>query len=180
MFKSIMDVVSLWALPAILIIILTYGLVKKVPLYETFTKGAKEGFNVAVNIIPYLVAIVVGISMLRASGVIEQLGNLLAPILTFFHIPTDVIPLMLTRSLSGSATVGIFSDIASNPSSALYTITLAAVMVGSSETTLYVLAVYFGSVGISKVRYALIVGLLADLMGIILAILVCHAMFANL
>ena len=180
MFKSIMDVVSLWALPTILIIILTYGLVKKVPLYETFTKGAKEGFNVAVNIIPYLVAIVVGISMLRASGVIEQLGHLLAPILTFFHIPTDVIPIMLTRSLSGSATVGIFSDIASNPNSALYTITLSAVMVGSSETTLYVLAVYFGSVGISKVRYALIVGLLADLMGIILAILICHSMFANL
>lgn len=180
MFQALMNIISLWALPAVLVLILTYGLVKKVPLYEVFTKGAKEGFNVAINIIPYLVAIIVAISMLRASGLIELIGGLLAPILNFFHIPTDVIPLMLTRSLSGSATIGIFSDIAGNPNSALYTITLAAVMVGSSETTFYVLAVYFGAVGISKIRYALIVGLLADLMGIILALLICHTMFAQL
>ncbi len=179
MFQQIMDIISLWALPAILILILTYGLVKKVPLYEVFTEGAKDGFKVAINIIPYLVAIIVGISMLRASGVIEWIGTLLAPILEFFKIPTDVIPLMLTRSLSGSATIGVFSDIAGNPDSNFYTTTLAAVMVGSSETTLYVLAVYFGAVGISKIRYALLAGLLADLAGIILAILICRVMFLN-
>ncbi len=179
MFQSIMDTISLWALPAILILILTFGLLKKIPLYEVFTDGAKDGFKVAINIIPYLVAIIVGISMLRASGAIEWLGNLLAPILTFFNVPTDIIPLMLTRSLSGSATIGVFSDIAGNPSSTFYTTTLAAVMVGSSETTLYVLAVYFGAIGISKIRYALVVGLLADLAGIILAILICGKMFLN-
>lgn len=179
MFQQLMDIISLWALPAILILILTYGLIKKVPLYEVFTEGAKDGFKVAINIIPYLVAIIVGISMLRASGVIEGIGTLLAPILEFFKIPTDVIPLMLTRSLSGSATIGVFSDIAGNPDSNFYTTTLAAVMVGSSETTLYVLAVYFGAVGISKIRYALLAGLLADLAGIILAILICRVMFLN-
>lgn len=179
MLQSLMDVISLWALPAILILILTYGLVKRVPLYEVFTEGAKDGFKVAINIIPYLVAIIVGISMLRASGVFEWIGTLLAPVLTFFNIPTDIIPLMLTRSLSGSATIGVFSDIAGNPESTFYTTTLAAVMVGSSETTLYVLAVYFGAVGISKIRYALLVGLLADFAGIILAILICRAMFLN-
>ncbi len=179
MFQQVMDVISLWALPAILILILTYGLVKKVPLYEVFTEGAKDGFKVAINIIPYLVAIIVGISMLRASGVFEWIGTALAPVLTFFNIPTDIIPLMLTRSLSGSATIGVFSDIAGNPESAFYTTTLAAVMVGSSETTLYVLAVYFGAVGISKIRYALLAGLLADLAGIILAILICRVMFLN-
>ncbi len=179
MFQEIMDVISLWALPAILVLILTYGLVKKVPLYEVFTEGAKDGFKVAINIIPYLVAIIVGISMLRASGAFELVGEILAPVLTFFHIPTDIIPLMLTRSLSGSATIGVFSDIAGNPESLFYTTTLAAVMVGSSETTLYVLAVYFGAVRISKIRYALLVGLLADLAGIILAILICRAMFLN-
>lgn len=179
MFQEIMNTISLWALPAILVLILTYGLFKKVPLYEVFTEGAKDGFKVAVNIIPYLVAIIVGISMLRASGAIEWLGQVLAPILTFFNIPTDIIPLMLTRSLSGSATIGVFSDIAGNPATNFYTLTLAAVMVGSSETTLYVLAVYFGAIKISKIRYALIVGLLADLAGIILAILICRAMFLN-
>ncbi len=179
MFQTAMDIISLWALPTILILILTFGLVKKIPLYEVFTEGAKDGFKVAINIIPYLVAIIVGISMLRASGAFEWFGTALAPILTFFNIPTDVIPLMLTRSLSGSATIGVFSDIAGNPSSTFYTTTLAAVMVGSSETTLYVLAVYFGAVKISKIRYALAVGLLADLAGIILAILICRMMFLN-
>lgn len=177
MFQHIMEILSLWALPVILITILTYAMVKKVPIYEVFTDGAKDGFKVAVNIIPYLVAIIVGVSMLRASGFFDILSEWLAPVLTFFNIPADIIPVMLTRSLSGSATIGLFSDIAGNPASAFYTTTLAAIMVGSSETTMYVLAVYFGSVKISKIRYALIVGLLADLMGIILAILVCKHLF---
>ena len=132
-----MDIISLWALPAILILILTFGLFKKIPLYEVFTEGAKDGFKVAINIIPYLVAIIVGISMLRASGVFEWVGAILAPVLTFFHIPTDIIPLMLTRSLSGSATIGVFSDIAGNPSSTFYTTTRAAVMVGSNPNLPY-------------------------------------------
>ncbi len=178
MFTNVMETLSLWALPFIILLILTCGLVKKVPLYEVFTDGAKDGFKVAVNIIPYLVAIIVGISMLRASGAIEWFGTLIAPVLEFFKIPVDIIPLMLTRSLSGSATIGVFSDIAGNPASSFYTTTLAAVMVGSSETTLYVLAVYFGAIKISKIRYALIVGLLADLAGIIFAILICAKVFA--
>jgi len=177
MFQHIMEILSLWALPVILITILTYAMAKKIPIYEVFTDGAKNGFKVAVNIIPYLVAIIVGVSMLRASGFFDILSQWLAPVLTFFNIPADIIPVMLTRSLSGSATIGLFSDIAGNPASAFYTTTLAAIMVGSSETTMYVLAVYFGSVKISKIRYALIVGLLADLMGIILAIAVCRMMF---
>ncbi len=178
MLHSIMNFISLWALPLILLLILTMGLVKKVPLYEVFTDGAKEGFSVSINIIPYLVAIIVAISMLRASGIIEMAGEFLAPVLAHFNTPADVIPIMLVRSLSGSAALGIFSDIAHNLGPDNYATTLAAVMVGSSETTFYVLAVYFGAVGISKLRYALIVGLIADLVGIILAITVCNFMFA--
>ena len=178
MLHSIMNFISLWALPLILLLILTMGLVKKVPLYEVFTDGAKEGFSVSINIIPYLVAIIVAISMLRASGIIEMAGEFLAPVLAHFNTPADVIPIMLVRSLSGSAALGIFSDIAHNFGPDNYATTLAAVMVGSSETTFYVLAVYFGAVGISKLRYALIVGLIADLVGIILAITVCNFMFA--
>lgn len=176
--SQILNFISLWALPALLFIILTIGIIKKVPIYEEFTDGAKDGFKVAVNIIPYLVAIVVGISMLRASGAIEMAANFLAPVLIKFHVPADTLPLMIVRSLSGSAALGVFSDIANSLGPDSYATKLAAVMVGSSETTFYVLAVYFGAVGISKIRYALIVGLLADIVGIIAAVSICQMMFA--
>lgn len=175
---KLLNLISLWALPVILIGILTFGLIKKVPLYEEFTEGAKEGFKVSVKIIPYLVAIIVGISMLRASGAIDILAHFMSPVLNKFNVPADVLPLMIVRSLSGSGTLGIFSDIANNMGPDSYATKLAAVMVGSSETTFYVLAVYFGAVGITKIRYALIVGLLADLIGIIAAVSVCNLMFA--
>ncbi|MFR1671971.1 MAG: spore maturation protein [Candidatus Gastranaerophilaceae bacterium] len=177
MFQSAMNIISLWSLPAIILIILTMGLFKKVPLYETFTDGAKDGFKVAVNIIPYLVAIIVAISMFRASGIIEMIAEALKPFLAYFKVPADTIPIMLVRSLSGSAALGVFSDVANNAGPEAYATKLSAIMVGSSETTFYVLAVYFGAVGISKLRYALIVGLLADFIGIIAAIAVCNWMF---
>ena len=174
---KILNLISLWALPALILLVLAVGIIKKVPVYEEFTDGAKDGFKVAINIIPYLVAIIVAISMLRASGAIEMLANVLAPLLKSWHIPADVLPLMIVRSLSGSAALGVFSDIANNLGPDSYATKLAAIMVGSSETTFYVLAVYFGAVKISKIRYALIVGLLADLVGIIAAVWVCNLMF---
>ena len=177
MFQQIMNIASLWILPVILITILTVGLVKKVPIYEEFTEGAKDGFKVAVSIIPYLVAIMVGISMFRACGIIEMAGEFLAPVLSHFNVSADIIPIMIVRSLSGSAALGVFSDIAHNLGPDNFATTMAAVMVGSSETTFYVLAVYFGAVKVSKLRYAVIVGLLADLIGIIGAVTVCNMMF---
>ena len=116
--------------------------------------------------------------MFRASGAIENIASVLVPLLSKFNIPADTLPLMIVRSLSGSAALGVFSDVANNLGPDSYATKLAAVMVGSSETTFYVLAVYFGAVGISKIRYALIVGLLADLIGIISAVLVCNWLFA--
>lgn len=175
---KILNLISLWTLPVILITILTWGLVKKVPVYEEFTEGAKDGFKVAIKIIPYLVAIIVGISMFRASGAIDLIANLFAPVLTKFNIPSDTLPLMIVRSLSGSGALGVFSDIANTAGADAYSTKLAAVMLGSSETTFYVLAVYFGAVGITKIRYALVIGLLADLIGIIAAVSVCNLLFA--
>lgn len=175
---KVLNIISLWALPIILITVLTVGLIKKVSIYEQFTEGAKDGFKVAVKIIPYLVAIIVSISMFRASGAIEILAKLFAPMLMKFHISTDILPLMIVRSLSGSGALGIFSDIANSAGPDAYSTKLAAIMLGSSETTFYVLAVYFGAVGISKYRYALAVGLLADFIGIVAAVWVCSLMFA--
>ena len=176
-FQSIFNIISLWTLPVILIVILTLALIRKVPVYECFIDGAKDGFDVAIKIIPYLVAILVGISMLRASGLIESVGVWLSPLLEKLSVPVDVLPLCIVRSLSGSAALGVFSDIANQFGPDSYATKLAAIVIGSSETTFYVIAVYFGSVGIKKVRYALITGLIADVIGILAAILVAHQVF---
>lgn len=176
-FQSALNNISLWALPVIIVSILTAGMLKKIPVYEVFTEGAKDGFKVAVNIIPYLVAIIVAISMLRASGIIEMLAHCLSCILNKFNIPADVLPVIFVRPLSGSAALGLFSDIASSAGPMAYSTKLAAVMVGSSETTFYVLAVYFGSIGITKFRYALWVGIIADIIAAIMSIIVCSWFF---
>lgn len=164
--------ISLYILPIMILAILCVGLIKKVPVYEEFVEGAKDGFKVSVSIIPYLVAIMVGVSMFKACGAMDLIKNLVCG-----FIPADIVPIMLTRSLSGSATLGLFSDIANNFGPDAYVTKLAAVMVGSSETTFYVLAVYFGSIGIKKFRYALLTGIIADFTGIVLAILVSRLFF---
>lgn len=164
--------ISLYILPIMILAILCAGLIKKVPVYEEFVEGAKDGFKVSVSIIPYLVAIMVGVSMFKACGAMDLIKNVVSG-----FIPADIVPIMLTRSLSGSATLGLFSDIANNFGPDAYITKLAAVMVGSSETTFYVLAVYFGSIGIKKFRYALLTGIIADITGIVLAILVSRLFF---
>ncbi len=175
--KTIIDIVSLWTLPTIILIILTTAIIRKIPIYETFIEGAKDGVKVSINIIPYLAAIIVAISMLRASGAIDSLANLLSPILNKLSMPADILPLAIVRSLSGSAALGVFSDIISTHDINSYVSKLAAIMLGSSETTFYVLTVYFGAVGIKKYRYALLTGLSADFIGIAMAIIVTRFFF---
>lgn len=164
--------ISLYILPVMILFILSLALIKKVPVYEEFIEGAKDGFKVSISIIPYLVAIIVAVSMFRASGILDWLKDFANNI-----IPPDIIPLMITRPLSGSAALGIFSDIAKEYGADSYIAKLAAIMVGSSETTFYVLAVYFGSVGIKKYRYALLTGIIADITNIVLAIWVARLFF---
>ena len=115
--------------------------------------------------------------MFRACGIIEMIQTSFAGILSAIHVPADVIPVMIVRPLSGSAALGVFSDIANTLGPDSYATKLAAIMVGSSETTFYVLAVYFGAIGSTKLRYALLVGILADIIGFVAAIAVCHLMF---
>ena len=164
--------ISLYILPIMILVIIIIALFKKVPVYEEFIEGAKDGFKVAVSIIPYLVAIIVAVSMFKASGILEFTKQFTSSI-----IPPDIIPIILTRSLSGSATLGIFSDIVNEHGANSYITKLAAIMTGSSETTFYVLAVYFGSIGIKKYRYAVLTGVIADVTGIVLAILVARLFF---
>ena len=166
------ETISLYILPLMILCIFIIAIFKKVPVYEEFIEGAKDGFKVAVSIIPYLVAIIVAVSMFKASGIPEFTKNLANSI-----IPPDIIPIIFTRSLSGSATLGLFSDIVKDFGADSYIAKLAAIMVGSSETTFYVLAVYFGSIGIKKYRYAILTGIIADITGIVLAIWVSRLFF---
>lgn len=175
--KTVLDLVSLWMLPAIILIILTLAMIKKIPIYETFIEGAKDGVKVSINIIPYIVAIIVAISMLRASGAIELLAKSMSGFLNVFKVPVDVLPLAIVRALSGSAALGLFSEITKHNGAEAYATKLGAIMLGSSETTFYVLAVYFGAVGVKKYRFALIVGLFADIVGILASIFIARLFF---
>lgn len=175
--KHILDIISLWTLPVIIMLILLCALLKKVPVYETFIEGAKDGIDVTLKIIPYLTAIIVAVAMFRASGALEWITDCLSEFLTKIHFPAEIMPLAIVRSLSGSAALGVFSDIATQNPPDSYAVKLGAIMLGSSETTFYVLAVYFGSVGIKKYRYALITGLLADFIGIVAAVVVTSLFF---
>jgi len=177
MFIDAINIISKWAIPLTLVLIPLWAVYKKVAIYDTFVDGAKEGFSVGVKIIPYLVGILVAIGMFRASGAIDIITNTLSPFLNYIGMPADVLPLAIIRPLSGSGALGIMTEIAGKYGGDSYMTRLAAVMTGSSETTFYVLAVYFGSVGIKKVRHALIAGLIADLAGIMSALIICRIVF---
>jgi spore maturation protein B len=164
-------------IPVMICGMVAFGLYRKVALYEAFTDGAKEGFQVGVRIIPYLVAILFAIGMFRASGAMELLTSLFRPVLDTVGFPAELIPMALVRPLSGSGSVGILADLINTFGEDALVVKMAATMFGSTETTFYVLAVYFGAVGIKKYRYALKVGLIADLSGIISAVAVCHWLF---
>ena len=174
---NLINSLSVWILPIIICTILIHALISKTPAYESFVDGAKEGFTIAIKIIPYLIAIMVCTAMLKASGAIELLENILSPILTAIKIPVETTVIMITRSLSGSATLGVLADIINQTGVDSYATKLAAVITGSSETTFYVASVYFGAIGIKKFRHALLSGILADIIGLFAAIVVCSIFF---
>ena len=177
LFKLIIEWLSILAIPAIFLLFLGYGYVKKVKVYEKFVEGAKEGFNVGVKIIPYLVAMLVAIAMLRASGAMDVLTNLVKPITNLVGMPPEVLPMALMRPLSGSGSLGVMTELMNNFGVDSLIGFISSTMFGSTETTFYVIAVYFGAVNIYKTRYAVPAGLLADAAGLITAVLICRVLF---
>jgi len=166
--------IAKYIIPALLVGIPLYALaVKKIKVYEVFVVGAKDGFSIAVRIIPYLVAILVAVGMFRASGALELLLNLLAPVLNFMGFPPENLPLALMRPLSGSGSLGLLTDLVNQHGVDSLYAKIGATMFGSSETTFYVLAVYFGSVGVVRSRHAIPAGLIADAVGAISAVFFC-------
>lgn len=154
-----------------------YAAIKKVNVFDSFIDGAKEGFQTAVNLIPYLVAMLVAIGMLRASGFFEILQKLFKPVLEYLHIPADLIPLILIRPFSGSASNGILADIIHQFGGDAPISKIAATIVGSTETTFYIVAVYFGAVNIRHTRYAIPAGLLADIVGVSASLIIGKMLF---
>jgi spore maturation protein SpmA len=162
------DLMSHWLMPILILLIIIYGVGRGVKVYEAVTEGAKQGFEIAIRIIPFLVAILVAIGMFRASGAMEMVSNLLSPLTNLIGMPAEVLPMALLRPLSGGGAFGVMSELVErSPDS--YSAFLASTMMGSTETTFYILAVYFGAVGITRIRHALVAGLLADATGLLAA-----------
>ncbi|CAK7087293.1 spore maturation protein [Tissierella carlieri] len=179
MFLEIMQLLSKFAIPFMIVGIISYGMSKNVKVYESFVEGAKDGFSTAIRIIPSFVAMLVAIGVFRESGAMDILIKLITPVIEIFNIPGEVVPMILMRPLSGSGAQGIMSELAANHGPESLIARTVAVMMGSSETTFYVLAVYFGSVSIKKQRHALAAGLIADLAGVISAIYITRLFFGG-
>jgi spore maturation protein SpmA len=171
--------ISPWIIPGLMVALLTFGVARRVRIYEVFVDGARDGFQVAVRIIPYLVAILVAVGMLRASGALEVLVGAISPVTTLFGMPGEALPMALLRPLSGSGAYGILASIINDPAVGpdSYAGYLVSTLQGSTETTFYVLAVYFGAVGIRRVRHALWAALTADLAGIAGAVVICSWLY---
>lgn len=171
------NLVSTWAIPVILAFIPLYAYAKKVPVYDSFVDGAKDGFSTAISIIPHLVGMMVAISIFRASGALDYLISWVTPWIKNWGVPGEVLPLGLLRPLTGTGSLAFTTDLIRTygPDSMIGRI--ASTIQGSTDTTLYVLTVYFGAVGIRNGRYALKVGLFSDVVGFVAAIAICLLVF---
>jgi len=172
MFAEVVNTISIWAIPFIIIFIVIIGYMRKVKVYEVFTEGAKEGFTTAVMIIPFLVAMLVGIGIFRASGAMDFLINILSPVTNLLGIPSETLPMALMRPLSGGGAQGVMTEIFNTHGPDSFIGRVTATMMGATETTFYVLAVYFGSIAVTNTRHCLPAGLLADLAGFVASVIV--------
>lgn len=174
---NIIRVVSVWAIPFLVFFIPIYAYLQGVRVYEVFLDGAKEGFSTAVRLIPVLVGMLTVIGIFRASGALDVLSRLLAPLLDPFGIPGEILPLALIRPLSAGGALGYASNIINSHGADSFIGYLACVVQGSMETTFYVITVYFGAVGVRRVRHSIWAGLAGDLAGFVAALVIARRMF---
>lgn len=164
-------------IPSIVILILIYGLYKKVDIYDTFLEGVKEGLNMALKIFPTMFAMVISVDILVKSNIIRDISNLVEPCLQLIRFPKELLSLAIMRPISGSSSLILMNDILRIHGPDSYIGRIASVLQGSTDTTIYILSLYFSAIGVKKIKYSLIVGLLADLCAVILSILVIRFMF---
>lgn len=177
MIRAALDAISLWAIPVMLVGIPLYGMIRKVKVYDVFVEGAKEGFEVAVKIIPFLVGILVAIGMFRGSGAMDLLTAGLRPLMAATGFPAELVPLAILRTLTGSGSLAFTTDLIKTYGPDSLMARMAATMYGSSETTFYVLAVYFGAISVKRTRHAVPAALIGDVVAAIATVAVCMWMF---
>ena len=176
--KNLVNAASNWVVPLLILGVPLYAYaVKRIRVYESFIEGAKEGFQIGVRIIPYLVAVLVAIGMFRASGAMDWLVWLIRPLVAWAGFPAEALPSSLMRSLSGSAAFAMSSEIFRVHGPDSFIGRLVSVIQGSTETTFYIMAVYFGAVAVRRTRYTLAASLVTDLSGIVAAYVICRLLF---
>ena len=172
-----MNTLSKIIIPLFVVFVIFYGFVKKINLYDSFLEGAKEGLSISFSIFPNVMAMVFAINIFLDSNFVYEVLRVFEPILNYVNIPLDILPMAILRPISGTATLAIMNDIFTNYGPDSYAGRLASVLQGCTDTTIYVLALYFGSVGVKKIRYSLGVGLIADLIGIVIAFMLTALFF---
>ncbi len=174
---SAINFLSNLAMPLIILLIVIYGLFQKIKVFDLFLDGAKEGIQILISIFPTLIGLFVAIGALRSSGILDFIINLLSPILDIFNFPTEIMPLALIRPISGSGSIAVATDIMKTYGVDSNIGLMSAVIMGSTETTVYTIAVYSSSVGIKNTRFVLYASLLADLVGILVSVLAVSIIF---
>lgn len=177
MIRTVFEQISIWAIPVLLVAIPLVGIIRKVKVFDAFVDGAKEGFGVAINIIPFLVGLLVAIGMFRASGAMDLLTAGLRPLMAATGFPAELFPLAILRTLTGSGSLAFTTDLIKTYGPDSLIARMAAVMYGSSETTFYVLAVYFGAISVKRTRHAVPAALVGDLVAAIATVAICMWLF---
>ncbi len=164
-------------IPAIVLTIIIYGTIKKLEVYDIFLEGVKEGVNLTIKIFPTMLAMVISVDILIKSNILIDLATLINPILNLIKFPKELIPLSIMRPISGNSSLLLMNNLLSTYGPDSYLGRIASVIQGSTDTTIYIISLYFSSIGIKKIKYSLVVGLLADLCAIILSVAVINILF---
>jgi len=171
---KVFTVVSVLAIPVMMTAILIHGLIKGINIYDAFVEGARAGFNTAIKIMPYLVAIFLAIGILRKSGTLDYIISILTPITTPLGIPSEVLPLALMRPFSGSGSLGVLKDIIVTYGADSFVGRVASTMMGSAETIFFTMAIYFGAIGIQRSRYTVVAALLSHFAAVLASVMICR------
>ncbi|MBM7865427.1 spore maturation protein [Heliobacterium gestii] len=174
---AIMDTLSQWTVPALFAIVLVAGALRGVKVYDAFVAGAEEGFSIAVKLIPYLVAMLMAIGIFRETGAMDMLMAFLEPVTSVLGIPGEILPLAMMRPLSGSGALGVATELIQTFGADSFIGRLASTMQGTTDTTFFVLTIYFGAVGVRRYRYSLYTGLLADVTSFLASVYFCRIFF---
>jgi len=174
---DVLAVFSRWAMPLMMMVIPLYGLCKGIDVYGTFVEGAQEGLHIAVRILPYVLAIFFAFSLFRNSGALVALVTPLTPFMEALGIPSEVLPMLIVRPLSGGASFGLLAELLPQHGVDSLVGRLAATMQGATDTTFYVITLYFGSIGIKRIRHAVPAALIGDLCGFLMATYICTVLF---